>query len=890
MFGRRRVSDYSDEVRSHIEMAADRMRAEGMSAEEAHATATREFGNPTSSVERFFDASPSGLFLAVSRDLRFAARVLRKNPAFTLVAVLSLALGIGANTAIFQLVDAVRLRMLPVENPQELVQIRLASMDKVRGSRQGRNTLTWPIWNQLQSRQKAFPEFFAWGPGSFDLSTSGEPRIVDGILVSGSFFQSLGIRPALGRLFQESDDHPGCGFPGVVISYAFWQREFGGTPGAIGRTLNLNRYPVEIIGVTPAKFFGLEVGRSFDVAVPVCSMAAFQGRDLGTMGTNWWLTIMARLQPGWTVDRAGAYVSSLSRDVFAVSLPAGYPPVSIKDYLALRLVAEPAGRGVSDLREEYTEPLWLLLGIAGLVLLIACANLANLMLARASAREREIAVRLAIGASRWRLVRQLMVESLLISVLGAALGLFAAQALSAVLVSMLNTQGSMVFLHLERNWRVLLFAGGLALLTGLLFGLAPALRGTGMGLGEVLKSGARGSTVHSERFGLRRALVVTQVALSLVLLMGALLFSGTLKNLTSADTGFRQEGVLVARVAFAYLHLPPARIPMFRQELLERLRAVPGVAAVGDTDTVPLSGTGTSNAMWLDGEPQSKAKASLRSHVGPGYFDALQTPILAGRAIDGRDTAASPKVAVVNEAFARNLMGGGNPVGRRVWVEATPSEPATSYEIVGLVRNTKYLELREEFQPIVFQAEAQNPVGDARDTFLIRSRLPMDVLTAAVRTALNDAPSGIRYRFQVFQTAILDTLVQERLMASLSAAFGILAGLLAAIGLYGVMSYLVARRRNEIGIRMALGASRSGIVGMVLRESGLLLATGLVVGVALSIFSARAIATLLFGLKGTDAGTFLLAAGILSVVALAASFLPARRAANLDPNIALREE
>jgi predicted permease len=884
------MSDFSSEIQSHIAMETDRLQGRGMSVADARETALREFGNPTASAERFFESSPAAFFETLLRDLRYATRVLSKNPAFTLVAVFSLALGIGANTAIFQLADAVRLRMLPVKDPQNLAQVQLASMKDVRGSRMRSNTLTYPIWEQVSSRQRAFSEIFAWGLVGFDTATSGEPRFAQGMAVSGEFFRSLDIQPALGRLLSDADDRPGCGFPGVVISYSFWQRQFGGQASALGSKINLNRHPVEIVGATPASFFGMEVGRYFDVAVPICSMASAQGRDLTKSGTDWWLTVMGRLKQGWNLNRAASSLQSLSPAAFAASLPANYPPVSVKNYLALRLIAEPAGTGVSDLREQYTEPLWLLLGIAGLVLLIACANLANLMLARASARGREIALRLAIGASRARLVRQLMTESLLISLLGATFGLFAAQSLSRLLVSLLSTTDNTVFVNLDRDWRVLAFAAALALLTGLLFGLAPALRSAHTRLGDALKSAGRGVTASQERFGLRRLLVVFQVALSLVLLVGGLLFAGTLNNLMTADTGFRQEGVLVARVGFEAMGLPPARVMTFRQELIDRLRAIPGVAAAGDTDTVPLSGGSTSNAVWMDGTPPSQARDCLRSHVGPGYFEALATKLLAGRAIDDRDTATSEKVAVVNEAFAKTLSGGQNAVGKRLWVEATPFEPSAEYEIVGMVRNTKYEDLREDFQPIVFQAQSQDPVAGPFDSYLIRSRLPMDSLIPAVRSTLTAAAPDMRYQFQVFQASIRDTLVQERLMASLSGAFGILAALLAAIGLYGVMSYLVARRRNEIGIRMALGADRREIVAMVLRESGLLLGTGLLAGTALSLLSTRAIATLLFGVKATDLQSLLTAAGLLALVALAASYLPARRAANLDPGMALREE
>jgi predicted permease len=465
-----------------------------------------------------------------------------------------------------------------------------------------------------------------------------------------------------------------------------------------------------------------------------------------------------------------------------------------------------------------------------------------------------------------------------------------AKALSPILVQYLSTESNTVFVNLDSDWRVVAFAGALAILTGLLFGLAPAFRSTRTGLGDVLKATGRGNTEGRERFGFRRALVVLQVALALVLVVGALLFSSTLKNLLTANTGFRQDGVLVARVGYGFLQLPRSRALSFRQDLLAQLRAVPGVTAAGDTDTVPLSGGTTSNAVWMDGTPQSQSKECLRAHVGPGYFDALAIPVLSGRAIDERDTANSPKVAVVNEAFVKALLNAESPVGRRLWVERTPFEPSTEYEIVGVVPNTKYAELREDFQPIVFQAQVQDPSAGAGDAYLIRSPLPMEALIPAVRAALTSASPGIRFQFRIFQTSIQDTLVQERLMASLSAAFGILAGLLAAIGLYGVMCYLVARRRNEIGIRMALGASRGEIIWMVLRESGILLGAGLIAGTALSLASTRAVATMLFGLKPTDIGTLLTAAALLAGVALAASYIPARRAARLDPSTALREE
>jgi len=891
-FRRKRAQiDFSEEIRAHIQMEADRFQAEGVDAKEAHARARLEFGNITKTEERFHESSPGVATVeAVTQDIRFAFRVLLKSPAFTLVAVLSLAFGIGANAAIFQLVDAVRLRLLPVRNPQELVQVLLTDMSEVRGSTQRENGLTYPIWEQIRSRQLALSDMFAFAGTQFNLASTGESRLVRGLLVSGGFFDSLGVKPAAGRLLDASNDRRGCGLSGAVISYAFWQRHFGGQPAAIGTTLRLDSQPVEVIGVTPPNFFGMEVGQSFDVAVPLCAAEIFDDRKPLDDGKLWWLIVMGRLKPGWTLERAATHFQTLSPALFESSLPPDYPARSIKDYLKLKLTATSSSAGISGLREEYSQPLWILLAIAGLVLLIACANLANLMLARATAREREIGVRLAIGASRSRLVRQLMTESLLISLMGAALGLFVAQILSRALVSLLSTEGNMVFVDLQQDWRVLGFAATLAIFTAIAFGLIPARRATGFGPGEVLKTGSRGMTAGREGFGLRRLLVVAQIALSMVLLVGSFLFVRTLNNLLTVDTGFRQNGVLVAAVDFKKLNLSPERIVEFRQRLVKEVAAIPGVRGVTDTDTVPLGGSATSNSMWLDGSNLEHARNSLRTRVGPGYFATLETPLLAGRTFDSHDNAQSQRVAIVNEEFARRLANGANPVGRELWIEPTPTEPLSSYQIVGLVRNTKYEELREDFAPIVFLPLSQDPGPRPYDQLLVHSALPMDTLTASVRQRLADTDPDLHFSFRVLKTQIRESLLPERLVATLSSAFGILAGSLAAIGLYGVMSYMMVRRKNEIGIRIALGASRHEVLAMVFRESGRLLAAGLVAGTLLSLAATAVVRSLLFGVKPNDTVALATAGALLTLVAMTASYIPARRAARLDPVTALREE
>jgi len=826
------------------------------------------------------------------QDLRYGLRVLRKHPSFTAVAVLSLALGIGANTAIFQLLDAVRLRTLPVKDPQKLAGIQLADTTGVRGSVDSPHpTVTNPIWEQIRDRQRAFSGVFAWGSSAFNLAAGGEARYAQGLWVSGDFFGVLGVRPILGRVLTPADDVRGCGSPGTVISYAFWQREFGGDASVIGRKLTLKGHPFEIIGVTPESFFGLEVGRSFDVAVPVCSEALLWRKESRLdVGTTWWLTVMGRLKPGWTLEQATAQLNALSPGIFEATLPANYPREDVKHYLGFKLAAFPAGTGLSQLRETYESPLWLLLALAGLVLLIACANLANLMLARASAREREIAVRLALGASRGRLVRQLLTESLLLAALGAAVGAFLAGSLSQFLVSFISAEGDPVLLNLDSDWRVLAFTAGLAVLTCVLFGLTPAVRATHLAPGAAMKMGSRGLTASRERFSLRRALVVSQVALSLVLLVGALLFSRSLGNLLRLDAGFQQSGILLTQVALTRLNLPPERRQAFKRELLDRIRAIPGVDSAADTNVVPLSGSSRSNRVWPDGSDRGQGKDSFFSRVGPAYFKTLGTPLVAGRDFDDHDTPTSPKVAMVNEAFARRVLNEANPVGKRFWIETTPNDPETLCEIVGLVKDTKYRDLREDFAPVAFLAASQDPRPSHFDQILIRSHVSLAGLVSAVKRTVGEINPEILIDFQVFKTQIESSLLRERLMATLSGFFGLLALLLASIGLYGIMSYAVASRTNELGIRLALGAEPRGLLWLILRETLLLVLVGVIIGLPAVLAATRLVSTLLYGLTPADPVSISLAALLMFAVAAVAGYIPARRAARVDPMVALRYE
>jgi predicted permease len=824
---------------------------------------------------------------AMIQDLRFGIRMLLKHKGFTTVAILSLALGIGANTAIFQLIDAVRLRMLPVKAPQELVELRMANMDGARGGIWREPAVTFPIWEQIRDRQQAFTGIFAWGTDPVNLAPGGEVRRARALYVSGDFYSTLGVNAARGRVFTPADDQQGCGAPGIIISNEFWQREYGGDANIVGRQLAIADRSFEIIGVTPANFFGMEVGRSFDLSLPICAAALVRGNNRMYSGIMWWLTVNGRLKPGWTMDQANAHLQTISQDIFKESLPADYPAASVDTYLASKLKPVPAGAGISELRETYSQSLWLLLAIAGLVLLIACANLANLLLARASAREREIAVRRALGASRGRLIRQLLVESLLLSLVGAALGAVLAQALSRLLVAFLSTSADPVFLDLVPDWRVLGFIAGLAVATCLLFGLAPAIRVTRRQPRGMMIGSGRVISASRERFTFRRALTVAQVALSLVLVAGALLFARSLANILTVDLGFRDENILTATATFQRLKLPPERVQVFKDEMLERVRAIPGVEAAALTHIIPLRDWGGGSA-WMDG-PTREQKSTRLSRVGPGYFQTLAVPLIAGRDFDSRDKVGAPDVAIVNQAFARRFTNGANPVGQRLWIAAAPGSPDTVYEIVGLVGDTKYQDLREEYRPIVYYAAAQDESGPG-GTFLIRSRLPQSETVAAVKRVLNEINPAITVNFQGLKPLIDATVLREQLIATLSGFFGLLALLLACIGVYGILSYGVASRTTELGIRMALGAQRGAVFWLILREAMWLVLIGVAVGLPLIFAVTRLAATLLYDLSPTDPVSLAAAALLMVVVAMLAGYLPSRRATRVDPMVALRCE
>jgi predicted permease len=887
--------ELDEEMQYHLDRRIQDEVSRGASEEEARRAALRAMEGLTLRKEQCREARRVNLIDNLLQDVRYGLRQMRHNPGFTIVAVLSLALGIGGNTAIFQLIDAVRLRTLPVRGPQELYTIDYDGKAFRSGSSNSRSArFTFLQWQQIGAQQQAFTDLLAWSGTRFNLAPAGEVRFAQGLYVSGGFFRHLGVAPVLGRLIDEDDDRHGCSNPIVVLSYAFWQREFAGEGSALGRHLTLDGRTFSVIGVTPPSFFGPEAGWRFDVAVPLCAdtLMAEDGKGRIPDATWWWLSMMGRLKPGWTPERAKAHLKAISPAVFEATLPASYRPQTAERYLANKLTAIPAGTGVSALRKQFEEPLWLLLATTGFILLIACANLANLLLARASAREREIAVRLAIGSSRTRLIRQFLTESFLLAIAGSVLGGSLAQVMSRVLVSFLATRDDGVFVDLHWDARMLVFLAAGTVATCVLFGLVPALRATRLALDQALRAGGRSVSDGRERFGLRRALVAAQVALSLVLLFGALLFAGSLQRLLAVDPGFRSESILGIDLDFSQLHYNNEQLATLRRTLFARVSAQPGILSAAEVAVLPISGSRWNDIVHRRGSPPGESdKHSMFNRVSPGYFRTMGTQLIAGRDFDARDNSTSPRVAIVNQSFARQVFGAANPVGQVFGTQQDAGQPDSFYEVVGLAADSKYASLREDPEPIAYLAadQLEHPT-DSETSFVLKSGAPLGVTIRILPSVIHGIHPGIQYRFQVLADNIRESLVRERLMATLSGIFGLLAGVLAMLGLYGVMSYIVARRRHEIGLRLALGAERGGVVLLVLREAAQFVGAGLIAGAALALFLARAAEALLFGLKPWDPFTLGASIALLALVAITAAWLPARRAASMDPMKALRQD
>jgi putative ABC transport system permease protein len=815
-------------------------------------------------------------------NLRDAVRALRAAPLVTTVAVLSLALGIGANTAIFSLVDSLVLRALPVREPQRLVLI---------GGQNG--SWTNPIWEQIRAHAGLFGGAAAYSSTRFDLASGGPVDPVDGLYASGDFFYVLGVPAILGRTFTPADDRRGGGPDGpvAVIGYGFWQRHFGGAADVIGRSITLNRVAFTIIGVTPPSFFGPEVGARFDVVIPLGTEQLIDGSEsMLDRRSTWWLSMVARLQPGQSVAAATSALNGIRPQIREATLPTDWRPEWLADYLTTPFTLAPAATGESSLRSRYQQPLVAIMVVVGLVLLIACANIANLLLARAAARRHELALRQALGASRARLGGQLLTESLLLSAAGALLGLGLAQAGSRLLVHALSARTGAVFLDLTIDWRVLVFTVAVTVGTALLFGTAPALTATRVEPVEALKEQGRGA--GGGRAGFAAMLVTAQVALSLVLVVAAGLFVRTFAALANRDLGFDRTGVLVVRLSAQNSSVAPAdRLGLF-QRIRDAAAAVPGVERAALSNVTPVSGMSwQEDADIVGAPPQPKDERHVYLNgVSPGWFATYRTSLLAGRDFDPRDQANTPRTAIVNQAFVRQFFHGASPLGHRIHLPDRPGHANPDAEIVGVVADAVYRSLRQDVPATMYVPLPQAELWGATVALTVRAaRGSPLLLTRSIAAATTGVDPNVALTFRDLTDQVSASLAQERLVALLSGFFGVLALLLAGLGLYGITAYAVNRRRGEMGIRMALGAAPAGLVRLVLRRVGVMVGTGVIVGALATWWAARLVGALLYGVQARDGLTFFGAALALAAVGAVAGWLPARRAARIDPVAVLRE-
>jgi putative ABC transport system permease protein len=825
-------------------------------------------------------------------DLRDAFRALKATPVVAGVAILSLALGIGANTAIFSLVNTLMLRSLPVKDPQQLVQVMTSPV---------RASWTNPLWEEVRGRDRQlFDGAFAYSNQRFNLARGGEAQLIWGAMASGDYFQVLGVPAILGRTFSAANDvRQGTGTDArqvAVIGYAFWQQHYGGAADVLGKTIALDRVPFTIIGVLGPGFTGLDQGTDGEIYIPLAAEPLMRGVKESAMDQRswWWLRVMARLKPGDSIERATAALRAVQPQVREATISPTMRPRDVPNYLKDPFALRAAANGPNGLGRQYRDPLSLIMVVVGLVLLIACANIANLLLARASARRHELSVRIALGASSWRIARQLLAESALLSICGTAVGLLFAQWGARLLVTEMSGADAAVALDVPLDWRVLAFTIALAAGTTLLFGMVPALRSMRVAPGDAIKAQGR-SIVGESRFGLGSWLVAGQVALSLVLLVAAGLFLRTFSTLAHVRLGFDPEPLLIVSVGAKRSAVDMSG----RTALYERLRAaaasVPGVRSAALQNITPLT-----NSAWdtlIDNPaglslPESERDVYM-NEVSPGFFATYGTPILAGRDFTPQDTLAAPRVVVVNETFARKYFAGANPVGRWVRHEPTPRETAPPHlEIVGLVRDSVYDSLRDAIPPTMYRPSTQSEQPGPGTTIAVRAVAGSPaLLVRALTDALSAVDPDVALTFKPYRDTVRAATVQERVVAMLSAFFGGLALLLAGLGLYGVMSYAVSRRRTEIGIRMALGAGPAGAVRLILLRVGALVGTGIAAGTLLALWAAKFMAgsSLIYGLPARDPATLAGAAVVLGAIGAAAGYIPARRASRIDPARVLRE-
>ena len=844
----------------------------------------------------------------VGRDFGYALRTLRRSRGFAVVAALTLALGIGANTAIFTLLDQVLLRLLPVKNPQQLVLLTMRG--RHYGNNWGGNAISYPMYRDFQDHNEVFAGMFCRFPEPVSMTFGGQSERVSGELVSGTYFDVLGVGTALGRAFTPEDDRVPNGHPLVMLSYDFWKQRFGGDRQVVGKTVLINKHEMTIIGVAQAGFEGVELGYSTKVFIP----AMMEGQiiigpmKMLTDRRSRWVNAFGRLKPGVTETKAKASLQPFMHSMLELEVKeAAFRNASAYDreeFLKCWIDVLPGSQGRASFRRELRTPLWVLMATTGMVLLIACANIANLLLARATGRQKEIAVRLAMGATRGRIVVQLLIETLSLSALGGALGLaLAFWADKALMAVYLPSDSGNLNISTAPDLRILLFTLAVTVVTGVIFGLAPALQSTRPDVGRTLKDQA-GAVVGGGHGRLRNALVVTQVALSLLLLIGAGLFLRSLKNLSNLGPGFPAERLVGFNIDPSLNGYTPQRLNTFYQQLTDNLGAIPGVKSVAVASMRIMENDEWDSGLTAEGysptKPDDHPQAYM-NEIGPGYFATLGVPILAGRdfrltdnrvikranATDDFDT--TPTTVIINEKFAQKFFAGRNPLGMRLGYGTDPGTH-TDMEIIGVVKDIKYTNLRDEI-PIQAYVPYMNDPYLSGMTIYVRTAGEPNQLISSVRAKMRDLDANVPiYALRTMDEQISNSLSTERMIASLSTVFGFVATVLAIIGLYGVMSYSVAQRTREIGIRMALGAEQGKVIGMVMREVVTLIAIGVGAGVPAALVLTSVVKSQLYGLQAHDPWTLGLATGLLATVACAAGYVPALRASRVDPMKALRYE
>ena len=888
------ASELQEEMQLHLDLRRQQQVEQGVAPNDAAAAAHRRFGNATLLRERSYTAWGWSLLEGLLQDVIFGLRAMLRSPGLTVVALLSLALGIGANTAIFSLMDAVMLRSLPVKDPGNLLLLGTGDMSGLTHHFGFIGLYSYPFYRQLQKQNQVFSDtaaIFSMGNDVHGfVEGRNEPERMHVQLVSGTYFQTLGVNALIGRALTDADDRTEGNHPVAVVSYAWWKRDLARDPNVLNRTLKMGATTFSIVGVAPPEFFGTTVGRAPDIWVPLSMMTAVPPH-WGSYDDNFLasLDIIGRLKPGVTTAQATTNVNLLFQQILR-SFAGDH--LSAEDQQTLKETHVPLtsmAKGLSGLRAEFSNPLKLLMAIVGLVLLIACANIANLLLARSTARAREFAVRQALGAQRARLVHQLLTESLMLALAGGALGVALAATASHLLLRMVSSSAEVVPLDVSIDTRILLFTIAITLATALLFGTIPALRAIRLELTSALKDG-RGTTGSRTRSPLARVLVISQVAFSLVLVAGAGLFLRTLINLTRVDTGFNKDNVLRLQVdasSAGYTGGPPLR--SLHQQIEARVGALRGVRAASFSASTFHEGT-WDTSVFTASDPPEQINDVMHNTVGNGYFATMQISLLAGRTFSAQDTPTSPKVAVISERMARTLFPKGSPIGRH-YGYGDPKN-ANGLEVIGVVKDVKFHDLGESPQEgmLDYLADAQGDGGYLND-FEVRYTGDFGAIAAAVQHTIH----SIDHNLPISNVTTLDEQVarsytDQRLVAQLSTFFGLLAVFLSAIGIYGLMSYVVSRRTNEIGIRMALGADRMHVRWLVMREVLLMVAIGLAIGVPIVLLSSRLVSSMLFGLQANDPISMLATVFVMLLIAALAGYLPAHRASRVDPMVALRYE